>query len=68
MYSRIGKNVNYGYKNASFKPFSVCDENGSLPEMYIGSAEVQNGFWNVAKNEFSLLDYSVKDTTSNLWK
>ena len=40
----LEKNINYGYKNASFKPFSVCDENGSLPEMYIGSAEVQNGF------------------------
>lgn len=40
----LEKNINYGYKNASFKPFSVCDENGSLPEMYISSAEVQNGF------------------------
>lgn len=40
----LERSVNYGYKNASFKPFSVCDESDSLPEMYVGAAEVQNGF------------------------
>ena len=40
----LEKNINYGYKKASFKPFSVSHEKASLHEMNIGSGEVENGF------------------------
>ena len=44
MYSRIGKNVNYGYKTLLLNHFLYVMKMAVYLEMYIGSAEVQNGF------------------------